>query len=122
GESSSPGSDRKTAIACHACHGMVPERDFVFSRPAFLERSVKRGLSGVEFKSRFITHRPSELTMFRRQTLHYVLRNEPDSVLGEIRGAAMYMLAGSLNESIGVLSRFATDDKQVYALWDDRAH
>lgn len=113
-------SDRETATTCHACHGMVPERNYVFSRPSFLDHAAFVTHQPAEFKARFKDQNVAVLTAFERHALSHVLRNESVASLGLIRSASMDLFAGSVNESIGILSRYATEDRKVYALWDAR--
>ena len=103
-------SDRETATTCHACHRMVPERNFVFSHPSFLEHAGSVAARPAGFRTRFKDQDVSSLTTFERRALSHVLRNESVSSLGEIKSASMGLFAGSVNESVGVLSRYATED------------
>jgi hypothetical protein len=116
-----PPYDSVTSVvtACHACHMAVPERDYVFSTPAFLgdgfgpSPALRRG-----FKARFETEAVATLSAFQRaglanlQTLNVAMSDS-------IKSLSMDMFAGSLNESIGVLGRFVSEDRFIYAMWDD---
>jgi hypothetical protein len=114
-----PDTSRATAVTCHGCHRVVPERDFVFSSSSFLARNSEP-THPVAFKTRFKDQPPSSFTEFEKRALSRVLRNEAVASLGTIRSASMDLFEGSVNESIGVLARYATDDGKVYALWDAR--
>lgn len=110
-------SDREAAGACHACHRLVPERDFVFSSASFARAAPVRAAS-LDFKARFHDRPVANLTAFERRALSHVLRNESVENLGTIRSATMSLFEGSVNESAGVLSNYATAEGKLYALWD----
>lgn len=110
-------SDREAAGACHACHKLVPERDFVFSSSSFVPTTPSRAASG-DFRARFHDQPVGSLTAFEKRSLSHVLRNEPVQSLVSIRSASMNLFEGSVNESAGVISHYATEAGKVYALWD----
>jgi hypothetical protein len=114
-------SQATTVAACHACHTMVPARDYVFSSAAFIESrgSAERGAT-TAFKSRFRPVALGDLTPFQRTALSRVLTREPVESVTRVKALAMELFEGSVNESIGALSEFAVQDREVYALWDER--
>jgi hypothetical protein len=113
-------ADRATAGACHACHKLVPERNFVFSRLSFPTKPRSQHAHSIDFRSHFSVQTARNLSDFERRALKNVVRNEAISDLGPIRSASMTLFTGSVNESLGVLSRYASQDRQVYALWDEK--
>ena len=47
GVHSKPEDDEQKNLACHACHTIVKNKDYVFSAPSFLgKRSTELGLKG----------------------------------------------------------------------------
>jgi hypothetical protein len=120
GSKPEPDTNRATAATCHGCHRVVPERDFVFSNSSFLVRPAAVEHS-VAFKARFREQQYSSFTEFEKNALKRVLRHEAVETLGAIRSVSMDLFEGSVNESIGVLARYASEDGKVYALWDERS-
>jgi hypothetical protein len=109
-----------TVAACHACHKLVPERDFVFSSPAFLgDGFAPDPIRGIGFKGRFGSQDIANLSIFQRQALRSLPPRAITTDNRAIKSAPMELFYGSINESIGVLSRFALRDSSVYALWDE---
>ena len=113
-------SDRLAAATCHACHSLVPNRNFVFSRPNFLGTVDLPHSKETDFKERFSKVDVKRLSEFQKRALSSVLRTESISSLGYIMSASMDLFFGSVNESVGVVSRYATEDGRVYALWDEK--
>jgi hypothetical protein len=113
GASDNPAEDNANALACHACHTMVKNRDFIFAMPTFqtnLASWFKE--SGNEFKDHFRTRSLAELTPFEKSVLA-LTNTKPQTV----KSYRMRLFSGSLYESIGPLSRF-TESGQVYFLVD----
>lgn len=114
-------AERTTVTACHACHRLVPERDFVFSSPSFMGNGhVPSAMYSPSFKSRFKDQEVARLTAFQRSALARVTGGDSLPIPPAVRSLALDLFIGSVNESVGALSRFASEDGRVYALWDDQ--
>lgn len=114
-----PREDVQSVVtACHACHAMVPERDFVFSRPAF-ERTRVQTVARAAMKERFRIVRVSALTSFQRQALARVVGGDSVDLVLEVRALSLHLFAGSVNESLPVLADLAAEKATVYAMWDE---
>lgn len=114
-------AESTTVAACHSCHKLVPERDFVFSRPAFLGDGYKGSdVRSVQFKTRFREQPTATLTFFQQQAFNTLVDRNSAKSIAKLRGLTMELFSGSLNESVGVLSRFALEDQAIYALWDEK--
>lgn len=112
--------ERPTVAACRACHSLVPERDYVFSSPAFMgDGHAPSALESVAFKDLFKDQDVSSLSAFQNGALARVLSSEGLRAVRRIRAFSMDLFSGSINESIGPLSRFASEANTVYALWDE---
>ncbi len=94
--------------ACHACHRLVPERDFVFSTPAFFEMKSP----GTTMKEKFSSKQVSELHPVIAENLRALVPDMGDTV----QTYEMLLFIGSLQESIGPLTRFASEAKSPYLL------
>lgn len=113
-----PDSDKSIAAACQACHQIVPERNFVFSSPAFLRQRVPNFRRVSDFRSRFHDESTVTLSQFKTSALLHALQGESLQNIRTIKSASMDLFSGSVNESAGVLARYATESGNVYALWD----
>lgn len=98
--------DKSRALACHACHRLVKDRDFIFSAPTFLQKRASwYGKIGKSFKDRFRKKKISQLSSFEKSILD-LLPQAPQTV----HRLRMRLFTGSLYESIGPVSRFASQD------------
>ncbi len=113
GVTSNSAEDSSNALACHACHTLVKQRDFVFSGPTFLGSVASTlGNVGTKFEDRFRTRALSELNQYEKSILA-LLPQQPTKV----KSLRMRLFSGSLHESIGPLARF-TESKELYLLSD----
>jgi hypothetical protein len=113
-------SAETTVKACHACHRLVPERDFVFSTPSFLgDGYVAEGTHQASFQNRFSTQDPGTLSAFQRRAIALLPPRRKESGPRIVRSATMPLFGGSVNESIGVLSAYTLADSSLYAIWDE---
>ena len=94
--------------ACHACHALVPERDYVFSKPTFLSENIT-ALSPL--KSRFTVQSTKDLDPSLVNVIS-ATGPRPD----KIRTYKMLLFFGSLSESVGPLAGFAKQDYLPYLL------
>lgn len=113
--------EKVTGTACHACHQMVAERNFVFSQPAFLSGARSTTSSSASLKSQFRLQESSQLSSFERNALTTIRRLDPSRRTYPLMALSMTLFPGSVDESIGALSRFASDDNAEYALWDSKS-
>jgi hypothetical protein len=116
------GEERSTVTACHACHRLVPERNFVFSTPSFLgDGHAPSVTQSVAFKARFADQNVASLSAFQRDALNRVGYRHGDSEESsrQIRALTLDLFPGSVNESVGPLSWFASEENLIYALWDE---
>lgn len=114
--------ERSTVTACHTCHRLVPERDFVFSSPSFMGNGhVPNQTLSSTFKSRF-KDQLAHLSPFQQDALALVLAPDSLAAARRIRSLSMDLFVGSVHESIGTLSAFAVRDGATYALWDEAHH
>lgn len=113
GKSHPPASDQNKQLACHACHLLVKDRDFVFSAPTFLSTvgSLYSNI-GNTFDSIFHYESKKDLSKFEREMLK-LLRSNPKGVM--IR--RMRLFSGSLSESIAPLAKYVQSGK-AYAMID----
>lgn len=113
GAKSNSAEDSSNALACHACHTLVKERDYIFAGPTFLGGMAKwYGKIGTKFEDRFRTRTLSELNDLEKGIVT-LLPNKPDKV----QSLRMRLFAGSLHESIGPLSTFSKNNSS-YLLVD----
>ena len=116
-----PPYDSATSVvtACHACHMAVPERDFVFSSSLFIASQQPRRPTSIALETRFEPRPIASLISAQRHALSVL---PPQSIARDstnVRSLSMTLFSGSINESVGVLSRLALRDSATYALWDD---
>lgn len=95
--------------ACHACHRLVPERDYVFSTPTFFSAKRKPTTS---MKEKFLRKKLSELNPVVAENLRSLDPHLPD----QVHTMEMYLFIGSLQESIGPMTRFAAESGEPYLL------
>jgi hypothetical protein len=117
------GEESTTVTACHACHRLVPERNYVFSTPSFLGDGYAPNVTqSVAFKTRFADQDVASLSSFQRDALNRVgyRYGDPEWGARQIRSLSLDLFPGSVNESVGPLSWFASEENTVYALWDER--
>jgi hypothetical protein len=114
GAADNPAEDNANALACHACHTVVKDRDYIFAMPTFQEKLANWFREpGTEFKNHFRARKISDLNSFEKNVLT-LLSQMPTSV----RSYRMRLFSGSLYESIGPLASFAETSGQVYFLVD----
>ena len=103
GSVDTPGEDNANALACHSCHTIVKDRDYIFAMPTFQDNLASWFREpGQEFKDHFRLRTMAELTTFEKNILD-LLGQKPASV----RSYRMRLFSGSLYESIGPLAKFA---------------
>ncbi len=98
--------DIANAEACHACHTLVKDRDFIFAVPSFIGDNANRYLkAGHKFEDRFRKRKKKDLNEFEKKVLA-LLPQKTDKV----RSLRMRLFSGSLHESIGPLSTYSKDN------------
>lgn len=114
GKNHSPKQDQSKNLACHACHMLVKDRDFVFSAPTFMS-SIGELYSdiGDTYQSKFRRRRVQDLSVFEKKILT-LLNVKPKHVM-MIR---MRLFSGSLYESIGPLAKYVKQSVNVYLIVD----
>ena len=112
---------RKQALSCHACHRIVPNRDFVFEDfPVFLARSedplrLDPHQSNNLFKLKFSDRKLKDLEPRDQKIIKF---SKVDLVSEGIKFLSMALFSGSISESAGTLSKYANEDHQIYLLSD----
>jgi len=114
--------DGSMAGACHACHQLVSQRDFVFSRPTFLQDSevgevATSKVSEALFEDQFQLVAVTSLPAYSRAVL-----SELGVTQSQIKYHAMPLFVGSLEESIGPLTSYAEKFNQPHLLADNESH
>jgi len=113
GATSNPANDKTNAAACHACHTLVKDRDYIFAGPTFLgEMASWYGKIGTKFEHRFRTRSTKDLTPIESRILA-MLPHKPQKV----QSLRMRLFSGSQHESIGPLASFSSN-KSTYLLVD----
>jgi hypothetical protein len=109
--------DHDDAAACHGCHKLVPERDFVFSRSTFLGRAgvTATDVPSANFRGSF---RRVETKEYSPLTLE-ALRLSKNSDASVLMYASMMLFSGSMQESIGPLADYVRQDQTPYLLADE---
>jgi len=115
--------DSQTALACHACHRLVPDRNFVFSKSPFMiegpgHPAVPRDGGAAGLRPRFSLKEVGDLDDVQQSILVTVAGHKKTD---SIQYLAMPMFAGSANESVIVLSKFANDEHSVFYLSDPKS-
>jgi hypothetical protein len=105
---------KSTVTACHACHAIVPEKDYVFSWPALTAKPPPGGLDAA-YEKKFALTRYASLSAFAKRALSTVSRSPPE----DVKLAAMPLFVGSLFESAGSLAQFAGKDGKAHLLIDE---
>jgi hypothetical protein len=108
-----PAEDLQIAAACHACHRLVPERDFVFSRGPFTDQG-EVSVQGL-LKERFVARTVRELTAPQQRLLEVLAHT---GISDPVRYLAMPLFTGSVNEVAPVLAKYANEDHSVYLVSD----
>jgi hypothetical protein len=113
-----PLKDKTDAEACHACHAIVSDRDFVFATP--YQNDVP-AIPKVDDLGEGAFHQ-----LFRKQSLaslgdfaNAILKRFAAAGLKEVYVHKMPLFYGSEAESVPALSRFVVRDKAPYLLIDD---
>jgi hypothetical protein len=114
GVKSSSAEDSDNAMACHACHTLVKDRDYIFAGPTFLgEVGGWLGRIGDKFSERFKARQVNDLSEFEKSVVALL----PDEKPSEVHAMQMRLFTGSLHESIAPLAKF-TESKSYYLLTD----
>lgn len=98
--------------ACHACHDLVKDRDYVFARPVFLNEKEPSFASAL--KDRFKKRKIEDLGAARAA----FLRSLAPGIANEIYAQPMALFYGSLFETGSSLTLFASSAKAPYLLYD----
>lgn len=107
--------DVSVAAACHACHKLVADRDFVFARTPFSDREAA---PGHDLKARFKAMAVSELAAGDQKVLTKILGRSPGD---SVHYLSMPMFSGSADESMPIIVKFATADRSAYLLSDPQS-
>ena len=114
GKNHSPKQDHSKNLACHACHTLVKERDFVFSAPTFLSSMGELYSDiGDTFRSKFRRHRSQDLSAFEKKIVSLLNINPKYVMIKRMR-----LFSGSLYESIGPLAKYVNESGEVYLIVD----
>lgn len=109
-------SDDGTEVACHACHQLVQDRDFVFSHASFLGAGATTAeATEAPFSGHFQPKPQADLPPFSRSVLQFFKVQA-----AEVRYFSMPLFTGSLDESIGPLIAAATTGPYLLADNDGR--
>jgi hypothetical protein len=105
---------KATVTACHACHQIVPNRDYVFSQSSFFTAKTSAADPST-FYSRFLKKNLAQLDEKSKQALvdFHLNENSPLKLL------AMPLFPGSLNESIAPLIEYVRSDHLPFLLIDE---
>ena len=114
GVSHSQKDDVRKNLACHACHTLVKDRDFVFSAPTFLEgKGTDYAKIGKDFKDLFKKIDLKYLPPLESE-IFSLFRSAPKQVM--VR--RMRLFSGSLYESIGPLYSYVSQTGLPFAIID----
>ena len=114
GKNHSPKQDHSKNLACHACHTLVKERDFVFSAPTFLSTMGELYSDiGDTFRSKFRRFRNQDLSIFEKKIIS-LLKIDPKYIMLK----RMRLFSGSLYESIGPLAKYVNESGDVFLIVD----
>ena len=114
GSNHSVKDDESKNLACHACHTLVKDRDFVFSAPTFLKGAGELyGDIGKTYKELFKKVDSKDLPPLESELLT-LLKFKPKKVM--VR--RMRLFSGSLYESIGPLTSYVNKTNKTYAIVD----
>ena len=115
GKAHSRKQDHSKNLACHACHTLVKDRDFVFSAPTFMS-SIGELYSelGDTFRSKFRRQHSQDLSNFEKKIVSLLNYTNPKHVLLK----RMRLFSGSLYESIGPLAKYVKESGEVFMIVD----
>ena len=101
--------------ACHACHAVVPDRDFIFSSPTFVGPEGRRHRKPHQtFADTFQLRPVADLGPFAQQIVRELGVKQK-----EILVLSMALFAGSIDESIGPVLEAVTKTGLTYLLFDE---
>ena len=106
--------DNAVRTACHACHAIVGDRDFIFSRPTFFEKKADSSEAAASFENKFAVVPVGLLSRFSQRIVEYFGVMTP-----EVRYLAMPLFTGSLDESIGPVVEAVRKSGIAHLLTDD---
>jgi hypothetical protein len=104
--------------ACHACHTLVKDRDFVFASPTFLSGVHDFVDGSASFRNAFRSAKGSELSPAEKHVL--ALRSNKGGSKDVVL-QSMPLFIGSLYESIGPMASFARQEDKVFLLFDPKS-
>jgi hypothetical protein len=104
--------DVQVAEACHACHRLVPDRDFVFSKSPFLGPG---GDLPKSMKPHFVAKTVHDLGESEQKAIAEFAGKKADE---PVRYLLLALFSGSINEAIPVVETFAEEDRALYLLSD----
>ena len=109
-----PAEDKANNAACHACHTLVADKDFVFSAPTFLGAlSTKYSQFGSRYKDSFKTRSVKDLSKAEQKIVSLLPQRKSKVELLNMR-----LFTGSLFENIGPLASMVKSDKKTYMVFD----
>jgi hypothetical protein len=103
---------KEEMMACHACHNLVKDRDFVFSTALFNDAPKKQRkpfslLNAFQLTEKTkLSHRPKE-----------ILKELPQFNFNKIQQYSMPSFVGTINESENTLGRLAASNDYPLLLW-----
>ncbi len=115
-------NEKSTVVACHACHKLVPERDFVFSKATFMGHSLAQeaqAAAATDFRTRFKDKALSEMSAFEKRAVELTTDKKEYE---KIKYLSMELFPGSVSESIGALSQYSIRDNTIYAIINEKTH
>lgn len=122
GEKSAGVANKDIGAVCHACHAIVKDRDYVFSRPSFL-------LVGDNPQRGNVLHEQKHMLsdMFIKRNVSDLSANAKNAVksIGVTSATIQYLemplFVGSVSESIAPLAQYAIDKSATYLLIDEKS-
>jgi hypothetical protein len=117
GTDATPAQQEQTVRACHACHQLVPKKDFVFSEPLFSPWPAVPPTTSSPYAGQFVKRSARELSPFELKALASVRAEAATDVMR----LSMPLFRGSLGESIGTLAGFSNQSQQPYLLVDSES-
>ena len=115
GHEEASSENSSVATACHACHSIVPQRDFVFSRSSFSPVVESQHGASAIFKDQFQLRRAEDLPAFSRSVLNALQINATN-----IQYLALPLFSGSISEVISPMIAAAKDLSEPLLLADEK--
>ena len=109
-----PSEDKDNAAACHACHTLVNDKDYIFTAPSFMGKlSKKYSQFGTRYKDNFKTRSVKDLSRAEQKIVSLLPQRK-----SKVEVLQMRLFTGSLFENIGPMASLVKSDKKTYMVFD----